>query len=202
MPTWRRPNSSRTNAHFSKSEATGQPPLGAWREMDRNARLQILCVSKRLPARDVTHAGGQITYYYLSSVARWADLDLIALVTRNESPGELPAVRTFDLVSSRLDAHDASSPRGLLTRAIAYSRLLLRAIRMTSKMRTRRYDLVILERSAVSWIAPLLRRFCRVQTVLLIVHDFWFDRLQADAARASGSGASYLRLLSRIARSI
>ena len=166
--------------------------------MDRDARLRILYVSKRLPVRDATHAGGRITFHYLDSLATWANVDLLAMLTGHESPTELPEVRSFRPVQAHLDSN-ASSPKGLLARAVAFSRLLVWTIRMA---RSQCYDLLILERSALSWMAPVVRRVTGATNILLIVHDFWFDRLEADAASLGPPRGVYYTFLSRIASRI
>jgi glycosyltransferase involved in cell wall biosynthesis len=161
-------------------------------------RLQVLYVSKRLPVRDANHAGGQITYKYLCSMAEWADVDVIALAAGGESAAGMPPVRSTDVIlAAGLDRTDASSLKGILVRGLAYSRLLARATRAATG---RRYDVVVLERSALCGIAPFLSAFCGVKQIVLIVHDLWFDRLEADARGTGVFRSMYFSWLSRLAR--
>ena len=155
-------------------------------------RLRVLLVSKRLPVGAARHAGGQITYHYLMSAGSWADVDLIALVAPHESAANLPPVESAVLGPVRIELADAVSWRGMLVRALGYGRLFFEASR---KVMSTEYDLIVIERSALAWIAPLLEALHGPQTSLLVAHDLWGDRLRADLEGAVGVRRGYLTVL-------
>lgn len=164
----------------------------------RDRRLRLLLVSKRLPLATADHAGGQITHFYLEKAVRWADVDLIALATQQETNVGIAPVHALDVIRCPLDGTDASSLRGMWLRAGGYARLLRTALR---RCQTESYDLILLERSALGWMAPILAKFAK-RPIVLVAHDLWFDRLESEERKSTFPRSTYFSILGFLARRV
>jgi len=138
--------------------------------------FRILHLAKRVPMKNSSHAGGKISYYYLSYVAEKLPCDLIAIRQPTEQVGEAPNVKSKRFITAPIDVRDATDVRGLIERFVAYGCMLLCALK---QMRRKKYDLIVLEWPAIGFLGPFLRYLGRVEYVI-IVHDLWSDRLSTD----------------------
>jgi glycosyltransferase involved in cell wall biosynthesis len=162
------------NAPFAILNRWLGPPAADARSPAGSPR--ILHVSKRVPDRKATHAGGVISGYYFDAMTRWSVCDLVALQTPSDNDVKLNGARTVHLVRSTVDEQDAATVLGLVARARAYVKLGACAL---LNARRNQPDIVLVEWSALGPIGMMLRLLCR-QRIVLICHDLYYDRLGAD----------------------